>query len=250
MRKATRYFAGLVTLLLLLVACPEGFAQGQVKRNKTTPATQNTSRANTERAKKPTSKRGMASEGTKAGHAYVDLGLSVKWATCNLGASSPDESGDFYGWGETRTKSEFTEGNSLTFGKTASELRSMGIINGAGVLNPAYDAATVNWGKSWRMPTLDEINELRNSCQWTWTSLNGINGYRVTGPNGKSIFLPAAGSRSGYQFYDVGRDGNYYSSSAYMEGNRDMWFILFRQNSVDVGWYVRFGGRSIRPVTK
>ena len=103
-----------------------------------------------------------------------------------------EEYGDYYAWGETETKSEYTEGNSATYGLSISELQSQGYIDGEGNLNPQYDAATANWGGDWRMPTKAELNELLNNCTWTWTTQNGHKGYKVTGPNGNSIFLPAA----------------------------------------------------------
>ncbi len=234
------------TILTSMAMSPELCAQGQVKRQGTTSLRPRTTQPSSGQRKTQPAKRGKETEGTIGGHKYVDLGLSVKWAVCNLGASSPEQSGDFYAWGETRPKNEYTEGNSLTFGKTVSELISMGIINRKGFLNSAYDAASVNWGNGWKMPTIEQLGELREKCQITWTTYNGINGYRVTGPNGKSIFLPAAGSINGSAFYDVGKDGNYYSSQ--VDGNRDMWFLLLRPDSFVCGTYVRFGGRSIRPV--
>ena len=133
------------------------------------------------------------SDGKHEGHGYVDLGLSVKWATCNVGATSPEDYGDYFAWGETETKSEYTEENSATYGLSISQLESQGYIDGAGNLNPQYDAAAANWGGDWRMPTVAEMWELINNCTWTWTTQNGVSGYNVEGPNGNSIFLPAAG---------------------------------------------------------
>ena len=86
------------------------------------------------------------SDGKHEGHEYVDLGLSVKWATCNVGANAPEEYGDYYAWGETATKSEYTEDNSLTDGLSISELQSQGIIDGNSNLMPQHDAARANWG--------------------------------------------------------------------------------------------------------
>ena len=120
------------------------------------------------------------------GHQFVDLGLSVKWATCNVGANAPEQYGDYFAWGETMPKRRYTEKNSLTYGKT------MGDISG----HVNYDAATANWGGDWRMPTKEEMQELLDNCKWEESELNGVEGYKVTGPNGNSIFLPGGGSIS------------------------------------------------------
>ena len=121
--------------------------------------------------------------GTLNGYEYVDLGLSVMWATCNIGADSPEDYGNYYAWGETETKDTYTSSNSVTYGVSMSDFSGS-----------AYsDAATANWGSTWRMPTSSEIDELISDCTWTWTTLNDVNGYEVTGTNGNSIFLPAAG---------------------------------------------------------
>ena len=97
------------------------------------------------------------------GHEWVDLGLSVKWATCNVGATNPEEYGDYFAWGETRTKSEYTDSNCTSYGK------SWGDIGG----DSSRDAATASWGGSWRMPTPAEFQELKDNCDWTWTTQNG-----------------------------------------------------------------------------
>lgn len=144
------------------------------------------------------------SVGKHEGHGYVDLGLSVKWATCNVGASKPEDYGNYYAWGETTTKSSYTESNSKTYGK------KMGDIAG----NSSYDAATANWGGDWRMPTEKEMRELIDKCTWTWTTQNGVKGYKVTSKtNGNSIFLPAAGLRDGSSLHYAGRFGYYWSST-------------------------------------
>ena len=121
------------------------------------------------------------------GHEYVDLGLSVKWATCNVGANKPEDYGDYFAWGETETKSSYRENNSITYGKNYSDIGG----------RSRYDAARANWGGTWRLPTKAELEELENKCTWKWTTQNGVNGYKVTGPNSKSLFLPAANIRSG-----------------------------------------------------
>ena len=144
---------------------------------------------------------GCEPDGEIAGYYYVDLGLpsGVKWATCNVGASSPEDYGDYFAWGETSPKAEYTWENSVTFGEQMSDISG----------NAQYDAATANWGGSWRMPTNDEMQELIDHCEWEWTEVNGVNGSRVIGPNGSCIFLPAAGARGGSSLYNDGDHGYY-----------------------------------------
>lgn len=135
----------------------------------------------------------------------VDLGLSVKWACCNVGANSPEEYGDYFAWGETTPKSTYTFENSKTYKK------NIGDISG----NAAYDAATANWGGSWRMPTYDECQELVDKCTWQWTTQNGVKGCKVTSnKNGNSIFLPATGLRAGELLYEAS-DGEYWTDTTY-----------------------------------
>ena len=181
--------------------------------------------------------------GTIAGHDYVDLGLpsGLKWATCNVGASQPHEYGNYYAWGETTTKSSYTEENCRTWNV------SMNDISG----NATYDAATANWGSTWRMPTKAEMRELYYQCTWKWTSQSGVNGYRVTGPNGNSIFLPAAGCCDGSSRSYVGEFGNYWSSTTDSEGDTDFAnFLYFDSDYLSLNFYYRNLGRSVRPVSE
>ena len=149
----------------------------------------------------------------------IDLGLSVKWASYNVGATKPEEYGGYYAWGETEEKSDY---ESYTYKYCNGIITSMtkyctyssqGTVDNKTTLEPEDDVATVKWGGTWRMPTRAELDELRNSCTWTWTTLNGVNGHRVTGPNGNSIFLPFAGYRNGSEAYDQGSSGYYWLSS-------------------------------------
>ena len=150
----------------------------------------------------------ISTTNTINGHEWVDLGLSVKWATCNVGASSPSDYGDYFAWGEISTKSSYTENNSKTYNK------HMGDIAG----NSQYDAARANWGSTWRMPTEKEFQELQDQCTWTWRSQGGHKGYRITSKtNGNSIFLPAAGSRYEKSLYLVGSYGYYWSAGPYSD---------------------------------
>ncbi len=115
------------------------------------------------------------------GHEWVDLGLSVKWATCNVGASKPDGLGKYYAWGETKPRSK----RDLSEGVEYKE----GMENISG--DPLYDAARANWGATWRIPTMGEWNELKENCMWEWITKGSRKGVKITGPNGNHIFLPA-----------------------------------------------------------
>ena len=139
----------------------------------------------------------------------IDLGLpsGTKWACCNVGASAPEQSGDYFRWGETKP---FREGdNEATY-------PYLGVDIGKNIAGTKYDAATANWGRPWRMPTEGQMKELLSNCKYKWTTQNGVKGGKVTGPNGNAIFLPAAGHRlsSSGALDDVG-NGYYWSSSPY-----------------------------------
>ncbi|MCD7710960.1 MAG: hypothetical protein LUI04_06400 [Porphyromonadaceae bacterium] len=177
--------------------------------------------------------------GTLDGHYYVDIGLSVKWATCNVGASSPSDYGDYFAWGETETKSEYTEDNSVTFGKEMEDIAG----------DSDYDAARVNWGGAWRIPTADEIGELMNKCQWEWTTMDGHTGYQITGPNGKSIFLPAAGWRNKTLVGLAGDNGHYWCSSPEGSGSSSAYSLGFGKQDFGKYSFSRAVGQSIRPVS-
>ena len=172
------------------------------------------------------------------GHEYVDLGLSVKWATCNVGASSPEEYGDYFAWGETSTKSSYTFDNGKTYGKAMNDISG----------NSSYDAATANWGGSWRMPTKAEMQELKDRCTWTWTTQNGVNGYNVEGPNGNSIFLPTAGVRFDSSLNRAGSRGDYWNSTPYESDSYRACGLHFDSSSHHMSAYDRYNGPSVRPV--
>lgn len=139
----------------------------------------------------------------------VDLGLpsGTLWADRNVGASSPEDNGDYFAWGETREKRVYTKDNSVTCGMSSSDLSSKGIIDRDGNLTAKYDAATANLGRKWHMPTHEQMRELCDICNLTWEVLNHVIGCRVTGPNGNSIFLPAAGYRAGNSLYHAAPEG-------------------------------------------
>ena len=180
--------------------------------------------------------------GTINGHEYVDLGLpsGLKWATCNIGASSAEEYGDYYAWGEIETKSEYTQNNYKTYGE------SMSNVSG----NPTYDVARSKWGGSWRLPTKKELEELESNCKWEWTTQNGKKGYKVTGSNGNSIFLPAAGYRDGSSLGNAGEDGFYWSSTPAESYGYSAYCLDFQSSGHSVHWYGRSYGQSVRPVSE
>ena len=177
-----------------------------------------------------------ATSGTINGHEWVNLGLSVKWATCNVGASGPSNYGKYYAWGETSTKSTYTDDNSKTYGKSMDDIAG----------DSRFDAALANWGGTWRLPTKAEMEELVDKCTWTWKG----NGYNVTGPNGNSIFLPATGVRGKSSLSDAGSVGYYWSSIPCESNNLYTNCLEFSSGSHDVYLTLRFWGHSIRPVAE
>lgn len=182
----------------------------------------------------------------------VDLGLSVKWANMNVGAESPEDYGNYYAWGETTAKSTYdgsTYFDTNDGGRTFTKYNNEG---GKTVLDPEDDAAHVNWGGSWRMPTKAEWQELIDNCTWTWTTQNGINGYKVTsnkaGYTEKFIFLPAVGYREGSGLYDVGSIAGYWSSSLNESYSDYAWDLDIRSGFRGLYDDPRYGGLSVRPV--
>ena len=185
--------------------------------------------------------------GSSNGYGYVDLGLSVKWATYNVGATSPEEYGDYFAWGGTSTKETYDSGNCPTYGLSKSELQSQGYTDSYGNLTSQYDAATANWGGNWRMPTYAELSELNTQCTWEWINTNDFKGYKVTGPNGNSIFLPAAGYRLGSSLYHAGSRGYYWSSTPDVI-NDSAFSLGFDSGGHYMSYYGRYYGRSVRPI--
>lgn len=194
--------------------------------------------------------------GTENGYAYVDLGLSVKWATCNVGASQPEEYGDYFAWGETEPKEvydwstyKWCNGSPKTHTKYCTD-SYFGTVDNKTTLEMSDDAAHANWGGSWRMPTKAERDELLEQCTWTWTTQNGVNGYKVTSKkNGNSIFLPAAGFRTySSSLQSAGSRGCYWSSM--INSLNSLAYVLdFNSDIVSSGGDSgRSFGNSVRPV--
>ena len=194
----------------------------------------------------------------------VNLGLSVKWASINLGASTPGEYGDYFAWGEVEPKEYYDyytykwfEGSYvidpyLSKYCTDSKYGYNGFTDNKTVLDPEDDAATVNWGGSWRMPTLNEYQELLDNCTKTWTTLNGVYGRKFTsnksGYTKNWIFLPAAGCRQNSSLFNEGPNGYYWSSTLNVDDPRYAYFVYFQSNNEN--WYngTRYDGLSVRPV--
>lgn len=203
----------------------------------------------------PTGGGNVGVSGTIAGHDYVDLGLpsGLLWATCNIGAYKPEDYGNYYAWGETETKSDYDwdtykwcngKDYKYKFTKYCTNPHS-GTVDNKTVLDLEDDAAHVNWGGAWRMPTHDEMKELNNNCTWTLTTQGGKEGYRATGPNGNSIFLPNAGS---YSFENYYADGALYWSSSLKTDDDEFAYTAFTNASGSMGYIIRIFGQSVRPV--
>ena len=188
-------------------------------------------------------------------HTYVDLGLTVKWATCNIGANMPEEYGNYFAWGETLTKNSYdwdlykwcnASPNSLTKYNVTS---SYGSVDNKTSLERSDDVATIRWGSNWRIPTSPEFMELRNNCTWTWIAQNGINGYKVTSKsNGNSIFLPAAGYKDGTSLISSETSGYYWSASLDTSTPYDALYMYLNASDMSIYDYYRYFGLSIRPV--
>ena len=172
------------------------------------------------------------------GHDCVDLGLSVCWAASNLGARSPYETGYYFAWGEPTSKSAYTKRNSGTYRISLNSISA----------DPKYDAARALWGGAWRLPTEKEMRELFEICTWTWMTHENFAGYKVTGPSGRSIVLPAAGWISETTPSGIRRNGCYWTSSSKPGDKRHALGLYFLNGGREIEAYYRYYGRSIRPV--
>lgn len=221
-------------------------------------------RRSTTRQSSDTSKRSSSSnrsiamisgpDGYVNGHGYVDLGLpsGTKWATCNIGADSPSGWGNYYAWGETQTKSDYswtTYFDSKDHNGTEFYTYYIGARGSDSISSTSgNDVAKVIWGGAWRMPTEEELKELLSKCNWKYTNLNRVNGYKITGPSGKSIFLPCAGSYSGTKLDHQGSFGTYWSSTLIFNDSAAALNFYWRYNNTG-GGCSRCDGCPVRPVT-
>ena len=211
------------------------------------------------------------------GHEFVDLGLNVKWATCNVGAEKPEDFGDYFAWGDTTTKYEpgyaqsespewkngmhdgYTWGtyrfsnetsNSLFKYCSKSEYGFEGGTDTLTILTPADDVAHYKWGGNWRMPTQADFDELLKNCDCKFTTQYGVKGLKVTSrkDSSQSIFLPAAGDRLDTGLYDGGSRGYYWSSSLEKDSPNEAWQLILKSHDYYTSTDSRFVGQSVRPV--
>lgn len=255
-------------VFMLAVACAANcLAQGQITRpgkHTTTPAKplQQKPKTKSKRANAPKKEAESSARPVKInvseswavydGHGCVDLGLPshTKWATCNMGANSPEELGTFYAWGETKPKSKYTPENSLYFGKSPDGLLGTekdALVSGTPrnkCLAPEFDAAHINWGINWRMPTRSDFEELVNHCTWQWVESPA--GAIVTGPNGQSIFLPADTA----PVYKGDPVGHYWTmeSAGDPNNNTTSRSLIFNRGMHYTSLSNRHAGLNVRPV--
>lgn len=185
----------------------------------------------------------------------VDLGLSVKWATFNVGATKPEEYGGYYAWGETEEKFycdwgtyKWCNGSYTTMTKYCTN-SGYGTIDNRTTLDPEDDVAHVKWGGSWRLPTRAELYELQDKCTWQWTTQNGVTGYKIKSKiNDNCIFLPTAGCRADKGVQYIGTSGCYWSSSLYDNESQKAFGLYISTGYRGEGGYSRSSGYSVRPV--
>lgn len=194
-------------------------------------------------------------------HQRIDIGMKdaggniIYWSDRNLGAATPEETGDYYAWGETATKTNFTwatyqwcNGTSKSMTKYCTNA-TYGTVDNLTTLEPADDAAHNDWGEHWRIPTFAEMDRLIQECTWTWTQRNGMNGYKITGPNNGYIFLPAVGMYSKQSLSSQGVTGEYWTSSLIAETPNIARTVWFDSGNVLAGnGGMRYYGFTIRPV--
>ena len=188
----------------------------------------------------------------------VDLGLSVFWGENNLGANTPEDYGDYFAWGETSVKGiyswktyKYCNGSETTLTKYCYD-NAYGTVDDKLILGSEDDAAVVNLGGFWRIPTIDEWTELYEKCNWMWVVQNGINGYKITGPSGNSIFLPVAGFIFNKSSYYLGSDGFYWTNSLHINDESksfDASGVSMSFDKINLSYHgLRCVGRSIRPI--
>lgn len=238
--KNTKLFAALCCTAVLFAACEQDKTSDPVKDTTVNKVTID----------------GVTVSGSIASHDYVDLGLSVKWATCNLDATKPEEFGNYYAWGETALDSVYSW-DAYKYGTDFDALTkycnnsSYGTVDNLTTLEAADDAATANWGSEWRMPTIDEWKELISDCTWKWVSLNEIDGYEVkSSKNGNTLFLPAASCRRAEDLGFPSAHGCYWSSSLGTDNPSGAQSVFFYSGDHYTGNSSRCYLQTIRPVSK
>ena len=193
----------------------------------------------------------------EGGYEYVDLGLSVKWAKCNVGAEKETDAGLYFAWGETTGYTASQVGTDKQFswseykyGNSSSNLTKYNQSDGKTVLESTDDAASQIMGGDWRMPTDAEFQELIDKTTNEWTQVDGVNGRKFTGSNGNSIFIPAAGRCYDDSVNDVGGHGGVWSSSLDTSGSGNVWYLDFTSGDYGMDYDDRFIGWSVRGVRK
>ena len=185
----------------------------------------------------------QAQSGFVNGHEFVDLGLpsGTKWATCNIGAESPGDFGNYYAWGERRTKKIFDiDTYSIFYRKIDNSISG----------DRSHDVARRKWGATWRLPTKSDFEELDSLCTWTWGARNGTDGYIVTATNGNSIFLPAAGGCVKDSICGERKEGYYWSATPNTVDANLSYFLFFNRSYAIIYDYFRIVGMTVRPVTE
>jgi hypothetical protein len=180
----------------------------------------------------------------------IDLGIGVKFACCNVGASSPEQYGCHYAWGETEEKGVYDENSYPGRGDQRYKNRKY-VDFGTDISGTRYDVAYVKWGLDWRMPTKEQLYMLRDRCKKEWITYKHVEGCRFIGPNGHSIFLPASGCRWYEDTNYVGYSGGYWSSTLSVQssnGTSDAYFLFFDSGRIEMSHRDRASGSSVRPV--
>lgn len=195
---------------------------------------------------------GSIYSGTIDGVDYVDLGLSVKWATHNVGAKDVEDYGSYYAWGETTDKDSYTWDNYIVAenkcGTSSDPLNNYLSSASKSIASTKYDIAYCTWGKKWRMPTVEEVEELLDKCVFYWTTNTMVNGCIVVGPNGNRLFLPASGSIIDKDNNNKNIRGYYWIATSY--DKKTSYYLRIGDGIHDIFNYYRYSGRSIRAVTK
>ena len=197
--------------------------------------------------------------GTANGHEYVDLGLpsGTLWATCNIGASKPEDYGSYFAWGETQTKTTYNwdtykyatgENHRLTKYCNVPDYGYNGFTDNLSTLQGSDDPAAAKWGSGWRTPSKAQWEELKNNTTHKWTTRNGKQGRLFTAKNGLSVFLPAAGNCWGSESINVGSEGCYWSWSLYTDDPPRAWYLYFYSDDCSMRSNYRRYGFSVRPV--
>lgn len=196
-------------------------------------------------------------------HEYVDLGLpsGTLWATMNVGASTPEECGDYFSWGETTPREgedpywtnyqwSVNKWNTMTKYCTNSSQGYNGFVDGKTELDPEDDVATVNWGSKWQMPSKAQMEELRTKCTWQWTTSNGVKGYLVKSKsNGASLFMPVTDYYSNGQIYNAGYLGYYWTRTLHETTSYKAYYLFFYSSSnLECTYGERYSGFAVRAV--